>query len=311
MNEHEQLTSMLLHKRASVDVLEESDEKLPQCGKTCNGRRHSLAGLTTPLNREMEASPMRESVIDPHTWDYHQKIAHFEHLSPRACLDSNVGAHSPRRKVLTKVASTDQSANVSATDSTIGVQSPTPVASVESTLKREASAGELSAFGDEELALPPKPQAAETSHIPLEPGLPEVISPRRRKSITKEQQLPELTPRRLSQSKFHSGQAIESKIRDQQEDLDARLKTCTSLLLSLENGAQSAALDKESNAEAVKLWSLLETLVADALQHSCDRNVPGSMDVFEQANGLLERVGALMQPEAAHAMADLEPRWKR
>jgi len=43
-----------------------------------------------------------------------------------------------------------------------------------------------------------------------------------------------------------------------------------------------------------RLSSELEVLAAEALQCSCDRNVPGAMDIFVQATLSLERLGALI-----------------
>lgn len=46
--------------------------------------------------------------------------------------------------------------------------------------------------------------------------------------------------------------------------------------------------------ECNRLVGSLERLSEDAMQHACDRDVPGALDVFNRTAGLLERVGALL-----------------
>lgn len=49
----------------------------------------------------------------------------------------------------------------------------------------------------------------------------------------------------------------------------------------------------------------LEEIAASALQCSCERNVPGSMDVFEQTNIALDRVANAMQTCGQHGRENL------
>jgi len=50
--------------------------------------------------------------------------------------------------------------------------------------------------------------------------------------------------------------------------------------------------------KARRLGLRLEELIADALQCSCDRNVPGAMDVFEQATSSIEVLAVILQKQS-------------
>merc|ERR1711924_396090 len=59
---------------------------------------------------------------------------------------------------------------------------------------------------------------------------------------------------------------------------------------------QGSKLDEDRLGVCSRLASQLETLSANALEWGVKREVPGSMDVFEQANCGLERIGSLLSP---------------
>jgi len=53
-------------------------------------------------------------------------------------------------------------------------------------------------------------------------------------------------------------------------------------------------------ANCQELGRRLQEVAATALECGCSRQVPGAMDVFEQANAMVERVGHLLQHCAPH-----------
>mmetsp|Transcript_68873 Transcript_68873/g.211220 ORF Transcript_68873/g.211220 Transcript_68873/m.211220 type:complete len:251 (-) Transcript_68873:62-814(-) len=59
-------------------------------------------------------------------------------------------------------------------------------------------------------------------------------------------------------------------------------------------GQPASACDNMRESSFV-LFDKLEQLAADLLECSCHRDVPGAMEMFEQVNGQLDRVGSLLQ----------------
>eukprot|EP00747_Dinoflagellata_sp_TGD_P187299 gnl/TRDRNA2_/TRDRNA2_44874_c0_seq1.p1 gnl/TRDRNA2_/TRDRNA2_44874_c0~~gnl/TRDRNA2_/TRDRNA2_44874_c0_seq1.p1 ORF type:complete len:705 (+),score=148.38 gnl/TRDRNA2_/TRDRNA2_44874_c0_seq1:107-2221(+) len=104
----------------------------------------------------------------------------------------------------------------------------------------------------------------------------------------------------------NSDPSIEARVRNEQEDLAWTLAGYESLLLDLEGVAEDSSLGKVTESKVSSLWNGLNNVAADALQHSCDRMMPGSMDIFEHASTLLERLGALMQSPRASSEAPLQ-----
>lgn len=94
--------------------------------------------------------------------------------------------------------------------------------------------------------------------------------------------------------------SAELSARRKGRELEVSATGCEQRLVSLE--ARLAGLQKYPNPEEAAagaallsadchaLTKRLQQLVADALECGCDRSVPGAMDVFEQGNGLIERL---------------------
>lgn len=102
------------------------------------------------------------------------------------------------------------------------------------------------------------------------------------------------------------------------EELEAAMADCEKQLDMLERRAADGPRPCDAvgsgeawvpmlRADCQKLCRRLETLAADALECGCGRNIPGAMDVFEQANAGLERlVGVLEYCSAVNSAAAVQ-----
>jgi len=85
-------------------------------------------------------------------------------------------------------------------------------------------------------------------------------------------------------------------LRDKSSSLEARLANCQNELAELQRKYEiQGSLCQRSLLEGAEnlSWRLVD-LSAQALEHSCHRNVPGSMDVYEETNSALDRVATLL-----------------
>merc|ERR1740121_824753 len=88
--------------------------------------------------------------------------------------------------------------------------------------------------------------------------------------------------------------------------LEETLRWCCGRLEEAERGAPSRR--QRHAAETQRLMELsqkFEEVAVKAFQHSCARDVPGAMDVFAEAQEMLDRLGALLtlQLSAEHEPA--------
>lgn len=96
---------------------------------------------------------------------------------------------------------------------------------------------------------------------------------------------------RLSANEILSSQAVHklAKLREAEQ----ALSSCERQLSEFENG------EVENGAPACHglLLDEIVAIAAEALECGCSRDVPGAMDVFEQANAAVERVAGLLEQE--------------
>jgi hypothetical protein len=79
----------------------------------------------------------------------------------------------------------------------------------------------------------------------------------------------------------------------QLEDVKLAMNACQLQLSELEAVANFAAMPGWS-----RLCNEFASLAGEALECACSRNVPGAMDVFEEATGAIERLACLVEKDS-------------